>query len=74
MKKETEKELDDKTPKWFRYWHAVVFTPRLDTSDTGRKRNERLIYIILAAIIASNLVGNGNGEELVSLIKSLIGG
>lgn len=60
--------LDPKTPHWFDDWHNKYF----DKVDDRTRRNEKWIYIIITAIIATGVMSNGNTEEIVNIIMSLI--
>lgn len=57
-----EKELNTKTPQWFKDWHANHYKPI--KSQVGR--NTKIIYIILAAILASSLAANGSVAEVIA--------
>ena len=61
-------ELDPKTPHWFKDWHTKYFV----RVDDRTKRNERWIYIIITAIIASGIMANGHTEEVIGFLKSII--
>ena len=63
------KKLDPKTPKWFEAWHKEYFMSVHDRT----KRNERWIYIIITAIIASGILSNGHTEEIASLVRAFFG-
>ncbi len=63
------KKLDPKTPKWFESWHKGYFMSVHDRT----KRNERWIYIIITAIIASGVMAKGNTEEIVAIIRVFFG-
>ncbi len=63
--------LDEETPKWFKHWHDAIFTPRTDTIDARGKRNEKWIYIIITAIIASGILANGSKEYIVGFLSGL---
>ncbi|KKM87590.1 hypothetical protein LCGC14_1267270 [marine sediment metagenome] len=69
MKKPKREGLNGNTPKWFEHWHLKHFIQ----VDDRTKRNEKWIYIIIAAIIASGVMANGNGETITSFIKALLG-
>ncbi len=57
--------LGNGAPRWFESWHNLHFTPVCRRS----RRNEKLIYIILATILAAAALGNGN----INLIGRLLG-
>ncbi len=61
--------LAEETPKWFELWHLAHFSP---VSDRTR-RNEKWIYIIITAIIASSILANGHTEEIASLVRAFFG-
>ncbi len=63
-----KKQLDPKTPKWFEIWHSSYFMPTHDRT----KRNEKWIYIIVAAIIASGIAGRGYTDELAGFIQAIL--
>jgi len=63
-----KKDLNPKTPHWFEDWHVKFFSP----VDARTKRNERWIYIIITAIIASGVAANGNTDDIVGFLKSII--
>ena len=66
--RKTAKELNGKTPAWFRQWHSEHYMPYARTT----KRNEKWIYVILAAIIGSGVLANGGAETVSRLILSLL--
>lgn len=63
-------QLNSKTPAWFKDWHSNYFLP----VKIKASRNEKLIYVILAAVIALNTAGNYYHEEIFNFIMSLFGG
>ena len=69
LKKDT-RELDNKTPQWFKLWHAEYFKP----SDARGKRNEKWLYFIITAIIGTSILGEKYVGEVVALLKSFLGG
>ena len=64
-----KKELNSKTPQWFADWHSKYFMPVHDRT----KRNEKWIYIIITAIIASSILANGHTEEIAGLVRAFFG-
>ncbi len=48
------REYNSKTPSWFKDWDRDYFSP-VETKST---RNEKLIYLILAAVVGLNTAGN----------------
>jgi len=64
-----KKKLNSKTPHWFRDWHMEHFNAVKDRTF----RNEKLIYLILAAIVAASIFG-GDTVDAVAKIISSIGG
>ena len=66
MFRRKEKPLNNKTPHWFTDWHNKYFMPVHDRT----KRNEKWIYIIITAIIASSIVTNGYKDEIAGLITT----
>ncbi len=67
MKKQP-KELNGKTPLWFKMWHLEYHLPTVARS----KRNEKLIYLVLAAIIGTSILGKEYVPEITAFIKSLL--
>ena len=69
MFKRQPKELNSKTPNWFKEWHNSYF----QSVDSRSKRNEKLIYIILIAVLGLNTAGNYYHIEIIGFIKGLFG-
>jgi len=67
MKKKKKIALAEETPKWFELWHLAHFSP---VSDRTR-RNEKWIYIIITAIVASGILANGSKEYIVDFLSGL---
>lgn len=65
-----EKPLNNRTPKWFQDWHIEHFKVVRDRS----KRNERLCYILLVAVLGINTLGNYYHIQLFDFFKDLFGG
>ncbi len=65
-----KKTLSPKTPQWFKDWHNIYFK----TVDTRSSRNEKLIYIILASVLALNTVGNYFHDNVAGFFARLFGG
>ncbi len=63
-----QKPLNPKTPQWFRDWNWQSFQP----IEKQSSRNERLIYIILAAILASSTFQHVDASVLLRNIISFI--
>ena len=70
MFRKSEKTLNSRTPKWFQEWHSEYFKP----VDGRSKRNERLVYLLIAAVISLNTAGNWYHEEMIEFIIKLFGG
>ena len=68
--KSREKPLNDKTPRWFKDWHNIHYRPVRDRT----LRNERLIYIILIAIIGAAMVNNSNIDLFGRIVRAVAGG
>ncbi len=68
--KKPPKELNGKAPLWFRLWHAEHFS----AVDARSKRNERGVYIILAAILGTSFFGKEYAPEIAAIIRALFGG
>ena len=64
-----DEELNSKTPRWFVEWHLGKFLPVKNKTS----RNEKLIYIILAAIIGSS-VFDSEIAQAASILVKMIGG
>lgn len=62
--------LNNRTPLWFKEWFWQEFYPMKQSVA----RNSKLIYLILAAILASTLAGNGSLTKLAELLKVVFGG
>lgn len=60
-------ELNGETPKWFVDWHNLYF----NRVKTLAERNERLIYVILGAVLLFNTLGNYYHEEVMQFIVRL---
>jgi hypothetical protein len=60
--------LNNKTPKWFKDWHIAYFREVRDRS----KRNEKLIYAVLATVIAANVLNHFHNEILL-ILKHFLG-
>jgi len=59
-------DLNNKTPQWFKDFFYRQFLPE----KHARSRNTKLIYIILAVILAASLAGNGS----LDVVGRLLGG
>ena len=62
------KELDKKTPQWFITWNDRFFRP----VDSRSKRNEKLIFVIIAGVFGLNTVGNYYHIEIIDFIVGII--
>ena len=67
MFKKKIEELNDDAPQYFKDWFYVHFLPVKSRS----KRNEALIYVILASVVLLNTVGNYWHEEIFQFIARL---
>ena len=65
-----EAPLDGKTPNWFKQWHEAQFVPLKGTV----KSNSRWIYLIIAAVIAAGVAGNGNLDAIGKIVQLFAGG
>lgn len=65
-----KKELNSKTPIWFKEWHSAFFRP----VNSRSSRNEKLIYVLLAAVLGLNTVGNHYHIQIWEFIIRLFGG
>ena len=66
------KQLNSKTPPWFKDWHSEFFCPVKSKTQS----NEKLIFVILAASLANVAIINNPAQamEFVHKIVSLVGG
>ena len=62
-------DLNSKTPQWFKDWHNKYFRQVRDRS----LRNERVLWLVLGAIVAASIVGDVN-LDLVSRVVQAFGG
>ncbi len=69
MFKKKQKELDGKTPMWFKLWHSNHFKP----VDSRSKRTEKWVAVIIIGIIGSYFAGDRYTPEVVEFVKSLFG-
>ena len=69
MFRKQSKELDRKTPNWFREWHNSYF----QSVESRSKRNEKFIYLILVAVLGMNTVGNHYHSEIMQFFFRLFG-
>lgn len=63
------REYYSKTPQWFKDWDFRYFRP----VDSRSSRNEKLIYLILAAVLGLNTAGNYFHKEIADFILKLSG-
>ncbi len=61
------KELDKKTPQWFITWNDRFFRP----VDSRSKRNEKLIFVIIAGVFGLNL-GDKVNIDTVSITEFFV--
>ena len=59
--------LNDGTPQWFKDWDATHFKP----VEAKTSRNEKLIYLLLAAVVGLNTAGNYFHIELIEFFQNL---
>ena len=64
-----KKGLNSKTPQWFKDWHQNHYKP-LSTTVSW---NTRLIFIILATILAASIVNNSN-LNILGKVLGVLGG
>ncbi len=64
-----EAPLNGNTPKWFREWHEKHFKPLRGEV----KANSKWIYLIIAAVVAAGVVGNGNLDVIDRIVRVFIG-
>lgn len=64
------REYNSKTPAWFKDWDKDRFSP----VETKAARNERMIYLILAAVIGLNTAGNYYHVEIAQFFIRLFTG
>lgn len=62
--------LNSRTPQWFKDWHSSYFLPL----QSRVSRNEKMIYIILAALLGSAALSRGCLESIQNLLTMVIGG
>lgn len=68
--KKKDRKLNSRTPAWFKEWDRVYFRPVEGRSS----RNEKLIYVILIAVLGLNTAGNWYHTEIMDFIVQLLGG
>ena len=68
MKKDSP--LNSKTPLWFKQWHEAQFKPLKDRV----KSNSKWIYLIIAAVVAAGVAGNGNIDAVGKIVRMFAGG
>lgn len=62
--------LNSKTPLWFKQWHEAHYKPLKSIV----KSNSRWIYLIVAAVVAAGIAGNGNLDALGRVVQAFAGG
>ena len=65
-----EAPLNSKTPLWFKQWHEAHYRPLRNTV----KSNSRWIYLIIAAVVAAGVAGNGSLDAVGKIIQAFAGG
>jgi len=65
-------KLNGKTPKWFRDWHNDHYIPGTKGLIRDMKRNEKFIYLIIAAIVGSAVV-NEVDSSIIETILHMVG-
>ena len=64
-----KREYNSKTPAWFKEWDGSYFKP----VESKAARNEKIIYLILAAVIGLNTAGNYYHTEIVQFFYRIFG-
>ena len=64
-----ETKLNSRTPNWFKEWHGSYF----ERVDARTKRNERWLYVIITALIATSVIGDNVNIDVVALLEALLG-
>jgi len=70
LRRQPKAPLNNKTPRWFIDWHNIHF----NDIDKRSKRNERLIYLLLAAMLGSAVVKGEGAVAIVAKLAELVGG
>jgi len=70
FKKKEPIKLKDKTPQWFEDWHNTHF----EFLRQRTVRNERFIYLILAAIISGSIFGRDAAQAMAKAAIQFISG
>ena len=65
-------ELNGKTPQWFQDWHEYHYIRDMTEQDRVTSRNTKLIYFVLAALLAAAFTG-GNVDAVGKIIAALSG-
>ena len=65
-----EAPLNSNTPKWFRDWHEAQFKPLRATV----KANSKWIYLVIAAVVAAGIAGNGSLDAIGKIVRAFTGG
>ena len=65
FRKKQPVKLNSRAPKWFEDWHNQYFERMKDRMS----RNEKLTYLILAAIVGGSIVG---GSDATAMAKSIV--
>jgi hypothetical protein len=69
-KRQEEDRLNGRTPQWFKEWDYKHF----QDTEKRSKRNEKLIYLLLAAVVGLNTAGNWYHKEIIDFFCHLFGG
>ena len=64
-----ESPLNSRTPKWFKEWHEAQFKPLKATV----KANSKWIYLIIAAVVAAGIAGNGSLDVVGKILQAFAG-
>ena len=64
LRRQQKAPLNNKTPKWFLDWHTKYY----GKLDDRTKRNERLIYILLTAMLGTAVI---KGEGVVAVVLKI---
>ena len=72
MRKEVK--LNGKTPKWFRDWHYDHYSPDKERMIGNIRRNEKFIYLIIATILGTSVVGSTDVDMVRAVLQIFSGG